>query len=98
MLKSRHHPARRQAVAKVLLFLLVLFGIYLIRRALRRPSGQAPGADRPASGAENRAERMIECAHCGLHVPESEAVTGDGASFCCEAHRQAHRAGPGARG
>ena len=86
-------------MAKLLLFLLVLFGIYLIRRALRRPSGGGPAqAERPAGREEIRAERMIECAHCGLHVPESEAVSGNGVSFCCEAHRQAYRAGPGATG
>lgn len=98
MLKFSFHSARRPAVAKLLLFLLVLFGIYLLRRVLQRPPGGASGAERPAGRAEAQAERMIECAHCGVHVPESEAVTGNGASFCCEAHRQAYRGGPGAGG
>ena len=34
---------------------------------------------------------MVECAFCGLHVPESTAIRGRGLYFCSEAHRQAHR-------
>lgn len=77
-------------MAKLLVFLLILLGIYLIRRALVRPPAppQHGEADRPTPPS---VERMVECAHCGLHVPESEAVASEGLSFCCEAHRQAHR-------
>jgi uncharacterized protein len=85
-------------VAKLLVFLLILLGIYLIRRAVLRPPGPSPRAGEPVRPDAVSAERMIECAQCGLHVPESEAVTGEGLSFCCEAHRQAHRKTPGARG
>ncbi|MEI6416040.1 MAG: PP0621 family protein, partial [Pseudomonadota bacterium] len=33
-------------------------------------------------------EKMVVCAHCHIHVPESEAVTADEHHFCCEEHRQ----------
>lgn len=34
-------------------------------------------------------EKMIACAHCGLHVPVSESVTNfSGAAFCGEEHRR----------
>lgn len=39
----------------------------------------------------NRIERMLACAVCGVHVPESEVLRAEGKFFCCEAHRQARR-------
>lgn len=36
----------------------------------------------------NHVESILQCAHCGVHVPASEAViTQSGAIFCCEEHR-----------
>lgn len=89
-------PPGSHPVAKLLVFLLVLLGIYLLRRALVRSRGAAREGE--ARRATPQVERMVECAHCGLHVPESEAVAGDSRSFCCEAHRLAYRQGPGGRG
>lgn len=89
-------PPGTHPVAKLFVFLLVLFGIYLLRRALVRPSKPSPRESAQPTAAAP--ERMIECAHCGLHVPESEAVAEAGLSFCCEAHRRAHRQAPGAGG
>lgn len=37
------------------------------------------------------AERMLTCVHCGVHLPESEAVSEAGQIYCCEAHRAAAR-------
>jgi uncharacterized protein len=42
-----------------------------------------PSSARP----EKKAERMLPCATCGVHVPESEGVKSVGQFFCCEAHR-----------
>lgn len=30
---------------------------------------------------------MIKCDHCGLHIPEQEAVRGDRGQYCSEAHK-----------
>jgi uncharacterized protein len=30
---------------------------------------------------------MVTCAHCGLHVPQSEALRKGARSYCCPAHR-----------
>lgn len=32
-------------------------------------------------------EKMVTCARCGVHLPESEAVLANGRIYCCEAHR-----------
>lgn len=79
----------------ILVFILVLIGIFYVRRALRR-TGKAGGrADEEARGAPADApqeelviEQMVPCAHCGLHVPESEGLRGPGGFFCSEEHRR----------
>ena len=41
--------------------------------------------------AQADGERILACAHCGLHVPASDVLVDiAGASFCCEAHRRLH--------
>lgn len=72
----------------LLILILVFIGIWWLRGAVRRfkQQGGAKAARRPAG-----AERMLECAHCGVNVPESDGVRADGVFYCCEQHR---RAGP----
>lgn len=45
------------------------------------------GAELPRQ--EKPVERMVACAHCGVHLPESDSLAGGGRYYCCEAHRQA---------
>lgn len=75
----------------LLIFLLILAGIWWVRRALSRPRGRSarskPALDRP--------ERMLACAHCGVNVPESEGVRDGEHFYCCEAHRSLGDAGKG---
>ncbi|AYH45484.1 PP0621 family protein [Azoarcus sp. DN11] len=73
----------------LLLFVLVLIGIWWVRRALNRPSdgGDTAGGGRGA-GRGNSPERMVGCDHCGIHVPESEGVRDGDRFFCCEEHRR----------
>lgn len=37
-------------------------------------------------------ELILSCAHCGVYVPASEAVRGNGNTFCSAEHRTAHGA------
>ena len=68
---------------RVLLILLLLWVIWmLIRRtltALRPPSRPEPG----------EGERMVRCLHCGVHVPEREAIWREERAFCSDRHQQA---------
>ncbi|KFI23519.1 PP0621 family protein [Nitrosococcus oceani] len=34
------------------------------------------------------ARRMVRCAHCGIFLPESEALTEGSHNFCCREHRE----------
>ncbi len=36
-----------------------------------------------------RPEPMVECAHCGVHLPAADAVLGGDRVYCSEAHRLA---------
>jgi len=33
--------------------------------------------------------QMVRCAHCGLHIPQQEALERDGHYYCSEEHRNA---------
>lgn len=69
---------------KALLLILGALVFYLLFRLLG--TGRANGeVRRPPRG--NVPERMVSCAHCGLHVPASESVTSGGRYYCCEEHR-----------
>lgn len=81
----------------LVLFILFLIGLFYVRRALRgglgqggrKPAGDAPEGAPAAPRAEVQDfEPMVACAHCGLHVPESEGVRGGGSFYCCDEHRR----------
>jgi uncharacterized protein len=82
---------------RVLLWLLIGLAVYMLFRKWQRERDAASAeAERQAAlqaaprrpGAGNAAPgRMIRCAHCGLHLPESEAVRSpDGRDYCSPAH------------
>ena len=80
----------------LLLAALVLWLLYSpgVRQLLR--GGQSGDSPRPAPKTPPAPERpvaMVPCAHCGIHLPTSEALLDQaGRPFCSESHR---RAGPG---
>ncbi len=43
----------------------------------------------PAETPPPLPERMVRCAHCGVHLPESDALVDGDRHFCNEAHRRA---------
>ncbi len=67
----------------LLLFLGVLAFFFFkgFQRAAARRQGKAQRPEAP--------ERMVACARCGVHLPESEALEADdGGRFCSEEHRR----------
>lgn len=80
-------------MSNILLFVLFLLAVFYVRRALRggprREEGGDSAPEQPASQAPvGEIEQMVACAHCGVHVPESEGVTSGGRFFCSEEHRR----------
>lgn len=77
----------------LLIFILALIVIWWVRRALQRlQDGRARDRERSHrrrdAGAPAQPEPMRACAHCGLHVPESEGVRDGDTFFCCDEHRR----------
>ncbi|NOT17818.1 MAG: hypothetical protein HOP20_07115 [Sulfuriferula sp.] len=64
-------------MAKLLLLLLVGGALYWW---WRKP---APRQTKPRV---KPTENMVRCAHCGVHLPQSEAVSGTGVWFCSALH------------
>ena len=72
---------------KLLLLLAAVFVLlWLLRSAARR--GRMP----PRAAPPPEPQAMLQCSHCGLHLPRNEALPGRGGVFCGEAHRQAYEA------
>ena len=82
---------------KVLILLAVVgLAIWLLRRA--RSADDRPRDDdrsgkpgnKPADKPADKPTPMLACAHCGVHLPQAEALTdAAGRPFCGEAHRLA---------
>lgn len=81
----------------MLLFrLLLLAAIAFIGWRLYRLLKTRGGRD-SVEARQPRPEDMVECAHCAVHIPRSQALAADGRWYCCEAHRRdaTPRSGPG---
>ena len=75
-------------VGRLLLWVLVGFVAWWLLRPARRVA-PPPGAQ-PARAPDRAApEAMVDCAHCGLHFPASEAIRDGARLYCCTAHRDA---------
>ena len=67
---------------KYLIWLLViLLAIWAFKRS-RRVNSDAPKEQTPATPAN-----MAICLHCGIHLPQDEAVTGEKGLYCSTDHR-----------
>lgn len=66
---------------------IVLFGLWLVLRLIRRALQDRP--DNPAPPAPPA--DMLRCDYCGVFVPRSEAILARGRSYCSGAHADAGR-------
>jgi uncharacterized protein len=66
----------------LLLVLAVIVLVWLLRGARRRDL-----PPRPPEAEGKKAEPMVACRLCGVHLPQHEALPGRGGVFCGEAHR-----------
>ncbi|HWQ37343.1 MAG TPA: PP0621 family protein [Burkholderiales bacterium] len=69
-------------MAKFLLLIALFIVLYLIFRSIRRAARAAPSE---TPGAK-RAEDMVRCKICGVHLPRSESITSRGEFFCSQEH------------
>lgn len=72
------------------LLALVFVAVWLFRGSRRRDLPGGPPSGMPKPDAHTAGESIVACVHCGLHLPRSEAVSGEAGWFCGDAHRLAH--------
>jgi len=77
-------------VGKVLIWVLLILGGMLLARIMSQNNArqqsrprQAPPRPMPPVQAP---ETMVRCAHCGIHLPRSEAVLVQGKTWCSTEH------------
>ena len=68
--------------------LLLLLGVIAVIFWLLVRQRQGAAHDAPESPAPRPAEKMVSCARCGVHLPESEAIVVAGRPYCCPEHSQ----------
>jgi len=64
---------------RTLVIIIVLALIVIIaKRLLQKPQ--------PPARRRQKNERMVQCANCGMYIPEQEALQRAGRYFCSQAH------------
>jgi uncharacterized protein len=67
----------------LLVVLIVAIGIWRKRRDAEEDLPR-PAARKPLSLPQD----MLACAHCGMHVPQSEALVQGPHAYCCGEHQR----------
>lgn len=70
-------------MAKILLIAVAFVAMFWLLRNHRRRTGRdaQPSVD-------TRAEDMVACAQCGVHLPRGEGIMSGPRYFCSEEHEQ----------
>lgn len=71
-------------MARVLLLIVLVWLVYLvIKRAFFSDNPSSSTQQNPKSEPEQKPEqKIVQCAHCGMHVPESESIKKDELVIC----------------
>jgi uncharacterized protein len=68
-------------LSKLLLLILVIVAAWWLAKGFRRK-------DADTGASETAPEQMVNCGHCGLYLPQSEAIRDGNRFFCCAEHRR----------
>jgi len=71
---------------QILLTLLVAAAAWAVLRARRRSARRHPTPPPVPTSAPMTAVDSVRCAHCGLHLPQQQAIRRDGLWYCCREH------------
>ncbi len=69
-------------------YLFLLLVVLLVIWAIKRTKTAARPKP-PADPAVKTPSDMVSCAHCGIHLPQEEAVSGQKGLYCSTEHRTA---------
>jgi len=70
-------------MVKILLLAIVVWLLFLIIRRYNRSLQSGSASSKTAASAV-----MVQCRHCGLHIPKEDSIAVEGQFYCCEEHRQ----------
>lgn len=70
---------------KYFILLLIIAGVIWWLRTKRNDTDKTQD---PSSQSQNP-QTMVRCAHCDLHLPQTDAVEGSLGVYCSTAHRSA---------
>lgn len=77
-------------MARILLLLAIVLGViwWLRSRAEARHEAETAAARTRQAAASNGSapEAMVQCAHCGVHLPKGEAIAWRGLHYCRRSH------------
>jgi uncharacterized protein len=77
-------------VGKLLFWVVLIIAVLFVARiAARMAAAKQAGAQnsaRRSQPAPAAPESMVRCAHCGIHLPRSEAVLQNGLTWCSTEH------------
>lgn len=78
-------------MGKLLFWIVLIIAVLFVARiaarmAAARQEGDPPKARNPPPPAKLAPESMVRCAHCGIHLPRSEAVLLNGHTWCGTEH------------
>lgn len=68
-------------MSKFLLLIFAIAALWWLAKGFRRK-------DRAGDAPEAAPEQMVHCEHCGIYLPQSEAIREGGRFFCCAEHRR----------
>lgn len=75
----------------VVVLLAVLLLVWLVLGSVRRRAERQRPPDPPAAPRRPAPviEGMVACAHCGVHLPASQALVAQDQTYCSAAHSDA---------
>ena len=77
-------------MGKLLFWIVIIIAVLCVARiAARMAAARArPVSPPPKPPAQRRRRGMVRCAHCGIHLPRSEALLQNGRTWCSADHAQ----------
>jgi len=74
----------------LVLLAVSLYGVKLLRAKLDKSTKSSKKLDRDTSTTASNNQNMVKCLHCGLHIPEKEAIKQGDKNFCSIEHASHH--------
>lgn len=76
-------------MGKIVFWAVIIIGVLFVARLITHQSAQRvkrAERARETDAAGVPSEQMVRCAHCGIHLPRSEALLSEGRTWCGAEH------------